>query len=172
MRKNHQFGLTLIEMLIVLGIIGILGVGALSVFAREGKQAQIRTVQSGLVSDISQARSASQKLNLWRSIIFVDGSSYEIRQGTSLTDVTSNTPIATKQIPTGVLVQAISGSSSSPTIASIGSSTQIIYKPPFGLLSTSSPWAMKISSSSNTSLSPLYVKVVGLTGKVITSASY
>ncbi len=172
-KSPKQSGFTLIEMLIVLAIIGVLGAGALQIFGRETSQAQLRTVQSNLVADLAQARSTSQKLNVFRSVRFLSPTSYEIRQGASFAAVNPTSPpappaaLVTVTLPANLQMEKVTGSG--PTVSAI-TGESVTYQPPFGLAPAA--LAIRITNSNNSGLGALYIKVIGVTGKVISSASY
>ena len=175
-RKN-QFAFTLIEMLIVLGIIGVLGAVALTFYLREAQRARVQSARSQLVLDLQDARSKAQRFNCNWTITLVDATTYTV-VGPDLSGTVTCANTITKTHPMPSVVEIYQRTST--TAAAAPSNIQIIYQAPFGTLSAGNnidvveirrvgtPVALPATQTSDMA----YVKVLGVTGKVIASASY
>lgn len=140
MRRN---GFTLLEVLVVIAILGILMGIVFSTLSASRARALVRDTAQKIGSDLSRARSSSQRRSQDSSLTLAgDGRSYTL----SLSGTTT-----TQTLPDGITVQSIG---SSPTV--------ITYKAPFGELGSSSGSIWQVSRN-NTSI---YIKVIGVTGKV------
>lgn len=173
MQKNQQFGFTLIEMLIVLVVVGVLSAGALSIFARESRRAQLQAVRSQLVLDLQYARSNAQRYNCNWIINFVSEAQYTLNGptlgGTAINCATTTT--TTRNLPAGIQIRQ-----KTPTTSSAPNNYGFSYNSPFGTISSGGNIdAIEIgyaTVSTDAVTDPTYVKIVGLTGKVISSAAY
>jgi prepilin-type N-terminal cleavage/methylation domain-containing protein len=173
-KSLKQSGFTLIEMLIVLAIVGIMSAVALSTFVRDARRAQVQAVRSQLLLDLQDARSKAQRYNCNWTVTFVSATQYTVigptLGGTTITCTTTTT--TTRDIPTSVGVQLrwkTSSSSTEPT------GQQVIYRSPFGTLSPTNPSVIEIGFASSTTASvtnPVYLKIIGITGKVVASEAY
>lgn len=180
MRKNKLFGFTLIELLIVMGIIGVLGAVALTFYLREAKRAQVQAVRSQLVLDLQDARSKAQRYNCDWTITLVNATSYTIvGPNLSGTVTCANTFATTRTMPNGIEIFQ----RTSTSVSAAPSNFQIIYQAPYGTLSSGSNVDVIEVRRVGTvvAISPppappspdmTFVKVLGVTGKVIASASY
>jgi prepilin-type N-terminal cleavage/methylation domain-containing protein len=179
-RKNHHLGFTLIEILIVISIIGILGAVALTFYLREAKRAQLQATRSQILLDLQDARSKSQRYNCDWTITLLNATSYQIvGPDLSGTIACATTATTTRTLPSGIeIFQRTSAS-----VAAAPSNYQIIYQAPYGVLSAANNIeAIEIRRAGTAvtlptppappSLDLTYVKILGVTGKVIASASY
>jgi prepilin-type N-terminal cleavage/methylation domain-containing protein len=172
--RNRQPGFTLIELLIVIALMGILGAIALSTFVRDARRAQIQAVRSQLVLDLQYARSNAQRYNCNWTVTFVSATQYTVigptLGGTTITCSTTTT--TTRDVPPSAGVQLrwkTSSSSTEPT------GQQVIYRSPFGTLSPTNNSVIEIGfATSNTAsvTNPAYLKIIGITGKVVASEAY
>lgn len=175
-RKN-QLAFTLIEMLIVIGIIGVLGAVALTFYLREAQRARVQAARSQLVLDLQDARSKAQRYNCNWTITLVDATSYTVvGPNLSGTITCANTVMTTRTMPSGVEIYQRTSTSA----AAAPSNLQIIYQAPFGTLSqggnvdpievrkVGTPVALPTVQSTDMA----YIKILGITGKVIASATY
>jgi prepilin-type N-terminal cleavage/methylation domain-containing protein len=173
-QASRQFGFTLIEMLIVIALMGILGAGALSIFARESRRAQVQSVRSQLVLDLQYARSNAQRYNCNWTVTFVSVTQYTVIGPTlgGTTIACGTTTTTTRDIPTSVGVQLrwkTASTSTEPT------GQQVIYRAPFGTLLPTNNSVIEIGlATSNTApvTNPAYLKIIGITGKVVASEAY
>jgi prepilin-type N-terminal cleavage/methylation domain-containing protein len=172
-RHSTQPGFTLIEMLIVITLIGILGAGALSVYLREARRAQVQAVRSQLVLDLQYARSNAQRYNCNWTVNFVNESKYELT-GATLGGANINcatTTVTTRNLPTGIQIRQKTVSTSTAP-----NNYGFFYSSPFGAISVGgNPDSIEIGYATSATAAvtdATYVKIIGVTGKVISSAAY
>lgn len=150
--KRPQAGFTLLELLVVIAILGII-VGAFSLFLlRTIRQNELRDAAYQLVGDLRRARTGAQKSGVVNSVTVTTGTS-------AYAFTVAGSPLQTRNLtlPHGV------------TISPMGSTVNLSYQPPFGTLAaTGVSW--KLTSPSNANLN-LWVKAIGITGKVMLSAT-
>lgn len=162
--SRKQFGFTLLEMLLGIAILGILGGAALRTYFLETNRSQVRALQQQLVADLQDARSKAQRFSTPRTIRFVNATQYQILNGTTVTQ--------TRNVPTGLRILVRTSSAGGPVVPT---SNEIVYRPPFGLLSTVNPPAVEVgraTASPTTLTGSVFIKVIGITGKVISSATF
>ncbi|CAM3395681.1 Type II secretion system protein GspH [Deinococcus saxicola] len=145
-----QAGFTLLELLVVIAILGIIA-GAFSLYLiRSLRQSELRDAAYQLVGDLRRARTGAQKSGVVNQVkVATDSSDYTVKVGI-------NAPV-TLTLPHRVKVTEQSGG------------VALDYQPPFGTLAaTGASW--KLTSPSNANLN-LWVKAIGITGKVMLSAT-
>jgi prepilin-type N-terminal cleavage/methylation domain-containing protein len=143
-----QRGFTLIELLIVLAILGILGGMTLWIYIRESRLSYVRQAAFELQADIENLRTSAIRLN--GSAIF---------ERLSNTQVRFTLPGAaprTESLPPGVSIQLGTGSNNSFT-----------YQAPLATITTGS----NVYEISLANAPSVFVKVIGVTGKVVLSAT-
>ncbi len=155
MTQNHKLlnscqGFSLLELLLVITIIAILSGVLFFSLIRSVHQNQLREASIQLSADLRKARLNAQKTGLDNTLEITDNSSdYTLKTGTQ-------TPI-TRELPYGI------------KIFKVLAVTKIVYHPPYGTLDTNgSIWRISRSDSNDPQL---FIKTVGITGKVIISAS-
>ena len=160
---NRHAGLTLLEILVVLAILGImLGLFGLS-YIRSIRSAELREAANQVATDFRRARSQAQRGSADITISWTPD---------SLGNVTAYTvgTGAARPLPNGVSLKCISGCVA-PTSAPPGANyNSITYTAPYGELATQNGAisGKKFTlSSPATGITPLEIRVVGVTGKVI-----
>lgn len=154
MNLSRRQGFTLIELLIVLAILGIL-LGVLGLTSlRSLRMTQLREGAVQLATDLERARTVAQRDSQNATVTLVSTSSTAPNAGYSLT-LSGTTRNLT--LPNGLQVAKQGASASTVT-----------FEAPHGTLGANGVvWVV----SSPTVSDLLYVKTVGVTGKVILSAS-
>lgn len=158
----HQKGFTLVEILIVLGVIAILAGIVGSTLLRSIRSAELREAAVQVATDLRRARSQAQRGSADIQISWTPDSTPDriirgYRVGGDTTD---------RLLPGGVTMTCDSGCSSSSPTANFNNLT---YTAPYGELS---PQNGAISGKRFTlrspmaGLTPLSLRVVGITGKV------
>ncbi len=180
MRKNHHLAFTLVELLIVIGIIGVLGAVALTFYLREARRAQLQATRSQILLDLQDARSKSQRYNCDWTITLLNATSYQIvGPDLSGTIVCANTATTTRTTPNGIEIFQ----RTSVSAAAAPSNYSITYQAPYGTLSAAndipSIEVRRVGTAVALPTPPAppnpdmtFVKILGVTGKVIASASY
>lgn len=143
-------GVTLTEFLIVLAIIGILaglvGFGAV----RSVRSAELREGATQMATDLRRARSQAQRGSATTTISWDAGNSTRYLVGGS-----------ERRLPGNVTLNCPSNCSGTGTAGN-----QVTYTAPYGELAGAVGKVLRVSSSFP-GLTPLEIRVVGVTGKVI-----
>ena len=141
---------TLIELLVVMAIIGIIGALGVSTYIRESRVAAVRQAAIQLQADLETLRSSTIRYNSTSEIILAtDGKGY------NLSIATGSTPtVVTRTFENGIIATR-------PATAS-----DAIYTPP---LSTVGATALKYTLTLGDK--SYYIKVIGVTGRAVFSAS-
>jgi type II secretion system protein H len=147
-----QSGFTLMELLVVIAIIGILSrVLGFSLLGNL-RRTEVRNAAAEVMADLRLARVNAQKTGLISPVTITNGTgSYtaQIRPGA----------LQARTLGNGVTLRAMSSTNG----------LSVIYRPPFGTLDTVGlTWEVR---SRVAQVPSLYIKIVGVTGKVILSAS-
>ena len=147
---SPRSGSTLVEILVVLAILGILmGLFGLTLL-RSLRQNQLREAASQLAGDLRRSRADAQNSGQ-ASTLTLDSAK------TRYTRVVGAGAPQALDVPNGVTVTAVEGGPS------------VTYRPPFGTLGADGAvWEVQSPASADLRL---YVKVVGITGKVMISAT-
>ena len=149
-RKPRAKGFTLIELLIVIGILGgVLG-ASLTIYARESRVTAVRQVATQLQADFEELRSKTIRYN--------DDSSFNLNSASkyTLTIADGGTPVVKiRDLPSNITITVTSGSPSS-----------FSYRAPFSQVSAASRgYEIKLDDII------LFVKVIGVTGRAVQSAT-
>jgi prepilin-type N-terminal cleavage/methylation domain-containing protein len=165
-------GFTLIELLVVIAIVGIVTAAIVTFSARSFRESQLRDGAAQLVADLNRARSQSQRTSS-DSLVRLSGTFGNPNQNYT-TQWAGATAQSSKALPNPIRVAP----------QAVGLPNVIKYAAPYGEITNAtaaetgagnvgtgaiSGAILEISSLSTTSR--LYVKVVGVTGKVILSAT-
>ena len=157
-------GFTLIEMLVVLSILGIIGGVAIYNFVLESRRSQIRSAAVSLQADLENLRSSAIRLN--------QTTRFRLTSATNYTLTLPNASPVSKNLATqypGVQMEIV-GSNASPVDCTTNLN-DVCYGSPFANVISASDRGFKVTSATAGSYA-LYVKVIGVTGKVIVSAAY
>ena len=153
-------GMTLLEILVVIAVIGILlGLIGMS-FVRSIRTAELREAATQVVTDLRRARATSQRESQNMTLQFPTSSntnktSYTVTRGTGTAAIRSldkGVTIACRPAPTG------GGCGTGNTIS-------VVYQAPYGELGAVG--SVLELRSPLTGVMPLEVRIVGVTGKVI-----
>ena len=163
MRSSDHFtaGFTLTELLIVISIAGILMFVGFTAYQRSILSNRVQDASLQLAVDLRKARSLSQRQSVNTSLTFTSAS------GSAVSTYSLNLPsgAASITLPNAVTMTCVLGCTSSGL-------QSIIYKTPFGEMSSSIGGFVLQLNSPVSGISPRFVKVVGVTGKVMVSAAY
>jgi prepilin-type N-terminal cleavage/methylation domain-containing protein len=162
---QKQFGFTLLEMLLGIAILGILGGAALRTYFLETNRSQVRALQQQIIADLQDARSKAQRFSTQRTVRIVNATQYQVLNG--------GTVIQTRNTPSN-LRMLIRTSSTAGTQA-VPSNFNFRYMPPFGLFDTGSAATIEVgraTATPTTLTDSVFIKVIGVTGKVISSATF
>ena len=147
--STKRQGFTLLELLLVVTIIGVMSAVSISGFRAASDRARVNQAAAQLSADLQRARSASQRYN--REARFITdtatANSYEL---------VINGDTLERTLPAGAQLSA-------------DNALNIRYSAPFGEIGDAVPSRIKVDLA-NRSAKPLYVKVLGVTGKVVLSA--
>ena len=141
-------GFSLIELLIVIAIMGILAAMGTALQQRAVQRARIQSATAQLAADLERARSSAQKSNTSASLSVASTTAHSY-------SLTLNGQATTIDLPSQTQVQ-------------VAAPLSITYTAPFGEVATTAMFTVRAVGSS---LPPLYVKVIGVTGKVVQSAN-
>lgn len=149
-------GFTLLELLIVIGLITILGTIFGMGLMGQVRNARVRDAAQTLATQIQSLKSVAVKTSQGTSLVWstVDPKTYTLNRAGTPTNYT---------LPNAAKVSCIA-------VAPIACPTNntLSFLAPAGESSTG--LVLKVESTSGTA-NPVYIKVVGLTGKVVLSAS-
>lgn len=163
-KSNHRrmiSGFTLLEMLIVLAVLGILIAAGLTTFAQQARQTLVRQAAVQVQADLEQLRSSAIRFNRnfqfrWSNAA-LNGYSVD-----AIDPVTAGAVVSKNRLlPDGVKIDV---AGSTPTTESV------TYVSPLATLELTPPvFRVQIPNSSSTN--PLFVKIIGVTGRVVISAT-
>ena len=156
-----QSGFTLLEMLIVLAVLGILFAVGLTTFAQQSRQTLIRQAAVQIQADLEQLRSSSIRYNRdfefrWANAS-LNGYSIDVNDPVTAGAVINRNRV----LPDGIEID-IAGST--PTTVSIS------YSSPLAVV-TAAPPVFRVRIANSTSTNPLFIKIIGVTGRVAISAT-
>lgn len=163
---NKHAGFTLLEMLLIIAVIGIIGVFAVRFFALEASRSQVRALQQQIAADLQDARSKAQRFSTVRAVRFVSATQYQVLNGAT------NTVLSTRNVPAGLRILVRTSSVAAPTVPS--GTDEYRYFPPFGTVA-GNPIALEVgraTGSPTVLTNSMFIKVIGVTGKVISSATF
>lgn len=164
---SDQAGFTLIEVLIVLGIIGLLA-GVLGYYSFIWVQtSRLREAAQQVVADLQRARSQAQLTSEDSEVALCSTISSNCTPSTTNTVYTTKwgnsgmgVGSGTRQLPYGIMLSSVN--------ASIGSG-YLKYSAPYAETDATGPvWQVTSPASA---VRPLFIKVVGVTGKVTLGAT-
>lgn len=172
-RASH-LGFTLLEMLIVLSVLGILIAAGITTFAQQSRTALVRQAAIQVQSDLERLRSGSIKYNsplrMGWSATFKDRYSVEIPNP----DVNGVVLSENRFLPVGTeldIPPTPPDPPPAPPPAPPPTSSQVFYNSPLAQV-TATDRVYRVSLPSDPGVNPLYVKVIGVTGRVMISATY
>ena len=147
--SHRQQGFTLLELLLVVTIIGVMSAVSISGLRAASDRARVNEAATQLAADLQRARSAAQRYN--------QNASFKIDTATANSyKLTINGTTSERTLPVGTQLAA-------------DSALTVQYSAPFGEIGNAVPSQLKINLA-NRDTKPLYIKVLGVTGKVILSA--
>ncbi|WP_407571250.1 Tfp pilus assembly protein FimT/FimU [Deinococcus altitudinis] len=156
-------GFTLIELLVVMVIIGIVATILIGFFVKSYRKTQLRDGAVQILTDLRQARSQAQRVSQG-STVALDSTATMASPNKKYTTVWgSGSPQTTtnRTLTDPVRVAPYAG-------GTINSANSISYSAPYGeVLANGIVWEV----SSTVISDKLYVKAIGVTGKVVLSAS-
>ncbi|WP_295817734.1 type II secretion system protein [uncultured Deinococcus sp.] len=148
--RFRRGGFTLIEVLLVMAILAVV-MGVLGLLlVRSLRQTQLREAASQVAGDLRRVRADAQKTGQVSTLtLAAAGSRYTMQAGSTAARVV--------EVPNQVTVTPVSGE------------PRITYRPPFGTLGAEGAvWAVQSPAAADLRL---YVKIVGITGKVMISGT-
>lgn len=162
-QTTRQSGMTLLEILLIITIIGImLTLFGLS-YVRSIRSAELREAAAQVATDLRRARSQVQRSSTNITLSWTPDSEGRVSAYTVGTD-------PARSLPNGVTLKCVSGCTA-PAGAPAGTNyNSITYTAPYGELATQNGainGKRFVLSSPATGITPLEVRVVGVTGKVI-----
>ena len=146
MTKGYREGFTLLELLLVLAIIGILAALGFSNFMSAQREAQLQEATAQFATDLQRARSTAQRYN--------QNASVRLGNIPSTYTLSVNGVDTVRQLPHGARVVAE------------GSVAVVSYTAPYGEINATS---RRFVISSTRTPDVRYIKVIGVTGKVLIS---
>lgn len=150
-KRRHSFsaqGISLLEILVVVGIVGILfAVGLVNLWGAADRT-KLKNAAQQLAGDVQRARSSAQRFNQDASIT--------IPAGTSRTyTITIDGNASNKTLPRG-------------TQLNLARAETLTYTAPYGELNAAANEVLRLELSKG-ARDPIFVKVIGVTGKVLVS---
>ena len=157
-RRRIALGFTLVELLAVLAIIGIVTAVIVAFSADSYRKTQLRDGATQLVADLNRARAQAQRTSS-DSVVTLTTAAVGSPDANYATQWAGATTATNKALPAPIRVAPYNST------YSLGA---IRYSAPYGeVTATGILW--EVSSLSTTS--KLYIKAVGVTGKVMLSAA-
>ena len=159
--RASQSGFTLLEMLIVLAVLGILFAVGLTTFAQQSRQTLIRQAAVQIQADLEQLRSSSIRYNRnfefrWSNTT-LNGYSVDVNDPVTAGAVINRNRV----LPDGVKIDV---AGSTPTTVSIS------YSSPLAVV-TAAPPVFRVRIANSTTTNPLFIKIIGVTGRVAISGT-
>ena len=146
---TRQQGFTLLELLLVTAIIGVMSAVGITGFRAASDRARVNEAAAQLAAALQRARSAAQRYNQEARFVTdtATATGYELV-------INGNT--LERTLPPGARLSA-------------DNAMEIEYSAPFVEIGDAVPSRIKVDLA-NRSTKPLYIKVLGVTGKVVLSA--
>ena len=159
--RASQSGFTLLEMLIVLAVLGILIAAGLTTFAQQARQTLVRQAAVQVQADLEQLRSSSIRYNRnfefrWSNTT-LNGYSVDANDPTIAGAVVARDRV----LPDGIEVDIV---------GSADTSVAVRYSSPLAVLEAAPP-VFRVRIANSTTTNPLFIKVIGVTGRVAISGT-
>lgn len=148
-------------MLIVLSVLGILIAAGLTTFAQQSRQTLVRQAAVQVQADLEQLRSSAIRYN--RNFAFrwsnTDLNAYSI----DVNDPATTGAVVNRDrvLPDGIEIDVTGGTPANVSVT---------YSSPLAVL-TATPPVFRVRLANSTTTNPLFVKIVGVTGRVAISAT-
>jgi type II secretory pathway pseudopilin PulG len=154
-----QQGFTLIEILVILALIFIIGGIGFNQWLGASKRGAVRSAAVQIVADLERVRSSARRYN--RAATFTRGTNSK-QYTLNINNISSSI-----DMPEGTETTVQNGTLS-------GTDLVVSYTAPNAELdstSLSNPPEIKVGLANQPSVPPIYIKVIGVTGKVVLSAN-
>jgi prepilin-type N-terminal cleavage/methylation domain-containing protein len=151
-------GFTLIEMLVILALIGIIGGIAFNSWLGASQRGLVRQAATQIAADLERVRSGARRYN---------GDALFTREDALNYTLVTNGVSSAIPLPDGTETSVQSGTLTAGKLV-------VTYTAPnaeLNMLSVTTPPELKVSLTNQPSVPPIYVKVIGVTGKVVLSAN-
>jgi prepilin-type N-terminal cleavage/methylation domain-containing protein len=158
--QKKSTGFTLIEVLVVIGILGIILAFGLRGVLREQQVQQLRAAQNQLGTDIERARSFARRYSYNYQFTLTNATgAYTIQPRNTANVVVTTAPSVTGRLPSPIRVLSTTPASTTTYTLS--------YSGPFGRLVGASSASIRIGFGPATGQLKTSVDMIGVTGQVI-----